>query len=185
MPYRVKHEDGFRWVDEETGHWSLVLAPVPGKIYMTGEQAERLVRRVILNQLINDHSELSYLSEGLLSEPRRIRLRTYATESWKYKEQAGRRGLGIERCRELVTRGMPRFVWVTEIQSVEQARSSQDCVVGEVVIDATENSQTAGVLYGALPGFQFELKSLGETIEYSSLGDERIEYFETGTAVHC
>jgi hypothetical protein len=183
-PFPVEHEGAVRWVDAETGHWTQMLAPMPGKVYMTGEEAERLVKRIVLTQLVMDDPELSYLSDGLMSDPRRLRLRTYATESWSYKNSAGRRGLGIERREELVIRGMPRFVWVTEIQSVEHALASRDCVIGEFVVDATANPQTAGVLYGTLPGLQFELKSFGEPIEYEELGDMSIDFFETGTAVH-
>jgi hypothetical protein len=183
-PYSVPVEGAERWFDGETGAWTQVLAPMPGKIYMTGEEAERLVRTIVIPQLINDHPELSYLGEGLTASPKRLRLRTYVVESWKYKHTAGSRGFGKDRLRELLVRGMPRWVWVTEVQSIEQA-GSQNCVVAEFAIDATANPKTAGVLYGSVPGLQLELDSLGETIVYDTLASDTIDYFKTGAAVHC
>lgn len=121
----------------------LLLVPVPGKIYLTGESAEIRAETIFAN-LLADESPAQALDMDTL------RLRTYVTRSGDYKIDMERRGLGplLRDHHKFV--GTSTWIWVVELQDLTAATSSPACVIGEVAFDATSSNLQPGPLFAHL-----------------------------------
>jgi hypothetical protein len=75
-----------------------------------------------------------------------------------------------------------RWVWVTELQDVAAAEQDPSCVLGEIVIDATSDSQRPNQLFANLPGWRIRWPALGSST--TALPSAQQEPYLSGCALH-
>lgn len=139
-------------VDPDTGDrhapWQLLLAPVPPKLWLLPEAAERIGRALLLR-----YEELE--GSGLLAEVwdrKRLSFRTTAMSGTRFKEAAARRGLDASTARELRLARLSRFVWVVEAVDRDARATGRPSVLGEVVFDSTSSDVSPNALVLRVPG---------------------------------
>jgi hypothetical protein len=182
----VQHDDSegpYLRVTDSTS-WAALVVPVPGKIFVTGEQAEEL-GEFLFREVIGRSPNLSDLGRQLDAQPKRFRLRTYVTEAADYKRDLQGRGLPQDVWISQIVRSTSRFIWVVELQDVDAARRGRDCVIGELAIDATSDPWTAGALFGNLPTTMFTVKELGATPELEPSPQTLGRFYASGAALHA
>lgn len=165
------------WVDTEIGRWEGIFIPRPSHtLYMTGDQAENLgsqsFKRIVL-ELPGVEKTDELAASGNTS------LRTYTIQANDYKERLRAR-VSERVCRLHIAEPMPKWVWVVELHDEHRATHAADSVIGEVVLDATADSETAGVLCGNVPGLWFKRES--RLLDEVVLDDRIDEYpmYESG-----
>ena len=137
-------------VDPATGHrqtWQLLLVPVPDKLWLRPEPAERMGRALMLAyDKFEGGERLSRLDAG-----QELAYRTYATASQRYKESAAARRLGQTAVRELRMARLSRLVWVVEAVHRERREAGRPSVLGEVLFDSTSSDLAPGTLAIRVP----------------------------------
>lgn len=139
-------------VDPATGDrhtpWQLLLAPVPDKLWLLPEAAERVGREYLLRY--------DKLASGAtltdLHDKGRLTFRTIAINSSTYKQRTVDRGLDADSSQELRLARLSRLVWVVEAIDREARRAKEPCVLGEVVFDSTSSDVSPNVLALRVPG---------------------------------
>ena len=158
----VRHDDQrgpYLWVrnmlrdvDPDTGDqyspWQILIAPVPEKLWLAPEAAERIGREYLMTYDLLEGAE--HLKE--LSEAGRLTFRTVAMSSALYKSRSGDRGLDSASLRELRLARFSRLIWMVEAVD-RDARSNKDpSVLGEVLFDSTSSDLGPNVLAIRVPG---------------------------------
>jgi hypothetical protein len=138
------------WTNDPKGKWLYLFVPMPGRIYLVGELAESIAR-LEFERLIKSRSEFAEVEKGLAADE--LRFRTYAIRGSEYKLRLQSRGVPVDVMRRHSVFPLSNWVWVTELQDRVAANTSRQCVVGEVVIDATSDHYDPNFLVGSLPGF--------------------------------
>lgn len=139
-------------VDPATGHhhspWQLLLAPVPDKLWLLPEAAERTGRELLLryDALAGTDTFADLRKAG------RLTFRTIAMTSSSYKERAASRGLDDDSRRELRLARLSRLVWVVEAVDRDAREAGTASVLGEVVFDSTSSDVAPNVLAIRVPG---------------------------------
>jgi hypothetical protein len=163
-----------------------LVIPMPGRIYLSGEAAERwaavIFKQLIEEQLKEGNEQLEPLLDGL-REGGPLRLRCYATESSEYMVALRARQPVSEVVNWHVGIPVSHWLWIVELQSRAAAAESTKCVLGEVAIDATSDEQWVNPLFGNLPGVVFFWPSLGDDIDVAASGQDLTPY-ATGCALH-
>ena len=158
----VRHDDQlgpYLWVDDilndidpATGHayspWQMLLAPVPEKLWLLPEAAERFGREYLLAY---DAIEGSNTFEAL-RQAGRLTFRTIAMTSSRFKERAEKRGLDHNSAEEVRLARLSRLVWVVEAVDRDARNSGAPSVLGEVVLDSTSNDKAPRMLVLRVPG---------------------------------
>lgn len=150
----IRHDDDhgpYRVVDDlhadRPDKWKALFVPLPGRIYLAGEAAEVHARFFFESQLAPEPANVkSDLRRGSL------RIRTYATTAAEYKRALRTRGLDESVSGFLANVSMSHWVWVSELQDAHAAAHGPECVIGEIVIDATSDDRSPHQLCGNLPG---------------------------------
>ncbi len=139
-------------VDPGTGHrhspWQLLLAPVPDKLWLLPEAAERTGSALLLSFDALDGT-------GTLADMQhsgRLTFRTVVMTAASYKERASSRGLDDGSRRELRLARLSRLVWIVEAIDREARSAGTPCVLGEVVFDSTSSDISPNVLAIRVPG---------------------------------
>lgn len=159
--------------DDPLGQWRFLFAPLPGKIYLTGEQAETHARTLFDGLRRRVPAEV----RPRLAD---IRFRTYVTQFGDYKLNMRER-LMPDPIRELFRdQGGSRWVWVTEFQDRSLAETDAICVLGEVVMDATSAGADPNRLFACLPGLVY----LWDDDGLLAIDAEDYEPYISGSAVH-
>lgn len=139
-------------IDSATGDhyspWQLLLAPVPDKLWLLPEAAERVGRELLLRY---DALEGTGTFAGL-RQAHRLTFRTTAMNASQFKDRASTRGLDHASIRELRLARLSRLVWVVEAVDRDARDAGQPCVVGEVVFDSTSSDASPNVLALRVPG---------------------------------
>lgn len=120
--------------EEIANIWGVII-PLPQGVPLTSEQAERKAARLI--RLWHDHS-----GEPL---PDNLVLRTYLIPSNEYKQRIEDSGMHIFVKQLLRGKPMPRWIWVTEISSIDSYNSLEESrwlITGQVIICATGSAWT-------------------------------------------
>lgn len=139
-------------VDRATGHlhspWQLLLAPVPDKLWLLPEAAERTGRELLLryDALAGTATFANLQGSG------RLTFRTTAMTSASYKERCATRGLDDNSRRELRLARLSRLIWVVEAIDRRARSDRKPCVLGEVVFDSTSSDVSPNVLALRVPG---------------------------------
>lgn len=141
------------WTESRPEHrpWSVAIAPLPHKVYMTADRAEVLAiatfeRRA--EQLEHEAEKANLLSQqayfqtilSRLARRNDVTYRTFFTTSTSYKEHALSR-LPNQIASAYAVSHWPRFVWVVElIDAAKRGSTSEgEVVLGEVIIDSTSD----------------------------------------------
>jgi len=128
--------------------WQLLVAPVPDKLWLLPEAAERVGREYLIRY---DALEGGRTLAGLQDDVR-LTFRTTAMASSHFKECADDRGLDGETVRELRLARLPRLVWVVEAIDRQARADRRPCVVGEAVFDSTSSDSAPNLLALRVPG---------------------------------
>jgi len=118
--------------------WSMII-PLPQGVMLSAEQAERKSARVI---------RWWHLRRGV-SLPEDMVLRTYLAQSSNYKSRARASGMSPFVKMMISGKPMPRWIWVTEVSSVDSYNSASPpdwLINGQVIVDATGNAFTPDFL---------------------------------------
>jgi hypothetical protein len=181
----VCHDDAvgpYRTIGDSTSDperpWQGLLVPLPDKIYLTAEAAERVGR---------EHLSVLIATEDDLSDLRALetRYRTYVCSSADYKMRLTDRGLpgDVVRWHRLI--GASHYVWIVELQDAAAAAQGRECVIGEIAIDATSDPLTPLPLAAHLPGRVLGWTEINGAMRQASSGQDLGGRFETATAVHA
>lgn len=153
----------------ERSRWEQVLAPLPEKLWLTGEAAERTgceqlvaaARKAKATGVAAAGSMVKAFEDGNLT------FRTFAITGSRLKERLAGRGTGALEGGSIddaiVVRAyrearLPRYVWVVEaIDRTERDTDSTSpfgpkCVYGEIVIDATSDPKEPNIVALRVPG---------------------------------
>jgi hypothetical protein len=139
-------------VDPRTGYrhslWQLLLAPVPEKLWLLPEAAERTGRELLLRyDALAGSDTFAAIQRG-----GRLTFRTIAMTSAWYKERAAARGLDADSQRELRLARMSRLIWVVEAVDRDARSAGTPSVLGEAVFDSTSSDVSPNVLAIRVPG---------------------------------
>lgn len=139
-------------VDAATGDhhtpWQLLLAPVPDKLWLLPEAAERVGRELLLAY---DGLAGSGDFAGL-EAANRLTFRTVAMSASSFKEETERRGLDDAAAREIRLARFSRLIWVVEAIDRDARAAKKPSVLGEVVFDSTSSDVSPNVLAIRVPG---------------------------------
>lgn len=157
-----------------------LVVPLPGRIYLPGEWAESVGQYVFRQELKREASLYEHLQA---LEEDRLRLRTYVIPIGDYKHALRSRCLPDDVVRWHAHTSGSHWVWVVELQD-RTAAETRDCVVGEVVIDATTDERHPNILFGNLPGV---LVRWPEEFPWPTVrsGSSQTELYRTGSAIHA
>lgn len=150
-PY-LRVDDILNDVDPATGDrhepWQLLLAPVPDKLWLLPEAAERFGRDLLLryDQLDGGGTLAELQKDG------RLTFRTIAMNSSTFKERTDGRGLDSASSQELRLARFSRLVWIVEAVDRRARDAGEACVLGEVVFDSTSSDVSPNVLAVRVPG---------------------------------
>ncbi len=179
-------------------HLRLMFVPLPNKVFITGEIAERIA----LDKLRNSAQKLGPLAKGALGEEEFLKFkpndqflraaqdlkvvsRTYLTYGWRYKSRALRNGVSSLLKNHLISRQFPKYVWVTEFSLPEEAMDHDPCkriVRAHAVTDATGSQMWESVQLLDMPGllitwtFDPSAPSDAPNVEMSLFSDD-FQYF--------
>jgi hypothetical protein len=160
--------------------WNALVVPMPGRIYLSGEAAERW-GRFVFEELIDEYNHLKHLAGGL--EEGRLRLRCYVAEAAHYMRELRKR----QPSEDVVVwhTGIPasHWLWIVELQDREAASRSSECVIGEVAIDATSDDNWVNPLFGNLPELTLRWPDLGEEIDVGE-STQNCTPYTSGCALH-
>ncbi|MCV7124925.1 hypothetical protein [Mycobacterium lacus] len=147
-PYLVVH-DVLNDVDRRTGKsygpWRTMHVPVPDKLWLAPEAAERKGGQFLLNasnQIASAAADpLPFAPIQDLINARQLALRTYAIRSNDFKANLEARAIPATIQREYRLARLPRFIWVVEAVDRQLRQAGAPCVVGEAVLDATSSDR--------------------------------------------
>lgn len=160
--------------DRSYGPWRTIHAPVPEKIWLTPEAAERRGGWYLLGaseeivQALDKRQSLDSLTE--LITQNRLSLRTYAIRSNDFKGSLATRGLSSNIRQEYCLSRLPRYIWIVEAIDRQLRKTNQPCVIGEAVLDATSSDHTPQILALHIHGVMWLQQTSGD-IRFPIYGD--------------
>jgi hypothetical protein len=128
--------------------WQLLIAPVPDKLWLMPESAERVGRAYLMAY---DQFERTGTFEELESAGQ-LTFRTVAMSSSSFKEVTEARGLDESSATGIRLARFSRLVWVVEAIDREARKAGAPCVLGEVVFDSTSSDSDPQALAVRVPG---------------------------------
>jgi hypothetical protein len=139
---------------QEHCRWEHILAPVPQKLWLTGEAAERhgsehllTTARVVMTEIPASKSMVTKFNRDQLS------FRTYAITGTRFKNRTAEAVTDPVVLAAYREARLPHYVWVVEaIDKVARERGEPECVLAEVVYDATSDERWPQVLATRVPG---------------------------------
>ncbi len=165
-------------------HAEFVMIPLPNKVFMTGEIAEKLawakVRSISEDRMQRVRRSLEKRAadkwdvdpDFYAAVESNLVARTYLTYGWKYKQRALKNSVIPKLKRELLLLQFPRFVWVTEFSLPTDVMGHDQCkhrVRAHVVVDATGSRFWESVILTHVPGIvvveTFDVTAPGQTTE--------------------
>lgn len=145
-PYLVVH-DVLNDVDQRTGKiygpWRTMHVPMPDKLWLAPEAAERKGGQFLLNasnQITSATGEpRPFTPVQDLIDAKQLALRTYAIRSNDFKASLDSRAVAVSIRREYQLARLPRFIWVVEAIDRRLRQEGAPCVLGEAILDATSS----------------------------------------------
>lgn len=164
--------------DADLGDWKALLIPLPGRIYLSGESAEVVARRVF------DLYSATEAMKQLFAQWDRgdTRLRSYVVKAGEYKLRLRARGLPDEVIASHALVSTSNWIWVVEQQHTESAKNGRRCVIGEIAVDATSDRLDVNPLFANMPGTCLTWYSPDENPIRRATSQAAL--YETGTALH-
>jgi hypothetical protein len=146
-------------VDAATGNhygpWSMLIAPVPEKLWLSPEAAERAGQRYMLamSEVVAGENLIKGVSAlHTLDAKGHIAYRTYAISATSFKAAALERGLDRASASEYRLARLPRLVWVVEAVDRRRRSKGQPSVIAEAVFDSTSTDFDPAELIIRVPG---------------------------------
>jgi hypothetical protein len=140
-------------------HWIRLLAPLPQKVWLSAEVAERtgwtMLQGTSRQAGLDGDRAAGRVARMFASRARRrpLTVRTYAIEASRFKRELVDRFDDPRVIEHYRTLRMPRYIWVVEaIDRAARRRPDRRCVLGEIVIDSTSDDRDPAVLAVRLPG---------------------------------
>jgi hypothetical protein len=103
-------------------------------------------------------------------------------EAAEYKHGLRSRGVPPEVVHFLARVSLSHWVWVAELQDRVAAAAGRQCVIGEIVIDATSDDRHPNFLCGNLPGRLMRWPALGALTQ--STTSSQADLYTSGAALH-
>jgi len=163
--------------EKDSDVWEMLLAPLPGRIYAPYEEVEK----PILEELADLAAR--FTAPDLLGE-RRTRVREYVAEVRDYKARLRSRGLPQAVADAHAQVPSARWLWVVELQDAELAKRSPECVLGEIVVDATSDRDDLVFLYANLPGTRISWPGPRRNRQVVRVPAAGVQPYLTGTALN-
>jgi hypothetical protein len=156
----------------------LLLVPSPGRIYLDASLAETAAQFHFERLMSSD----PIVKEHLTTPDDNLQLRAYVTEIAHFRENLAQRGLTADARAWLNMSSASHWVWAVELQDMKAAAKGRNCVIGEMIVDATTDERNAHVLFGLMPGrvYRWSDPKRGETKEPS----QQVDLYSTGCAIH-
>jgi len=158
------------------GAWRTIHVPVPEKLWLAPEAAERKGGRYLVNASTRiaaaSSQPLPFTPLEDLIAADRLALRTYAIRSNDFKRNISGRGLHASIVQEYALARLPRFIWVVEAIDRDLRQAGQPAVVGEAVLDATSSDHAPEEIALHVHGVMW-LQQTSRQIRFPILGDPR------------
>lgn len=156
-------EDLVAWLEAPEGErvgerpepeWQALFAPLPEKLWLTAEEAERIGISILLSQARSVQEATGTPHELLmLEEAQQLTFRTYAVDANRFKQRLPRRRMPAQLTRLYRLARWPRLIWVVEAvdrlrrpATCEDDARDADCVLAEVILDPTTSATRPNTL---------------------------------------
>jgi hypothetical protein len=178
-PYLVVHDvlnDTDQTSGKVYGPWRTMHVPLPEKVWLAPEAAERKGGEYLLGaskqitSVFRGPTPFSSLADLIAAD--RLALRTYAIRSNSFKAGLRSRRLPTRIRREYGLVRLPRFVWVVEAIDRELRQAGEPCVLGEAVLDATSSDHAPQQIALHVHGVMW-LQQTGGNIRFPIFGNAR------------
>jgi len=148
-PYQLVENFQF----DDYAPWHLLLAPLPPKVYLAGEDAEVIGQAYVL-QALEDGDDVGCraIVAGYRGEPRTVSFQAAVLQSNKFKLDLERRGVPDTLAGIYRRMPMSRWIWVVEAVDRELRNAEQPCVLAEAILDATDHIRDVRALAWRVPG---------------------------------
>lgn len=134
--------------------WEQLLVPLPEKLWLTGEAAERKGSEILFAAAETGArigiKEAARLTNAF--EAGRLTFRTYAISGNQFKTGLVQRFSDPIILREYAFARLPRFIWVVEAVDRQEREGNRACVLGEIILDATSDDREPQILATRIPG---------------------------------
>jgi hypothetical protein len=149
--------DGYRY-----SPWEALIVPVPEKLWLSPEPAERAGGEV-MQAAATAWSSGFPDSKALLDliNARQLALRTYATTANRFKAELHRRQVDTTLIREYRLARFSRLIWVVEAIDRRLRAQGNPAVVGEAILDATSSDYDPQFLALHVPGVAWVHRTKG------------------------
>jgi hypothetical protein len=126
------------------GPWQMMQVPMPEKIWLAPEVAERKGAELLLalsNEVATAYPAKPFLDLKELIALNRLRMHTYVVESSVFKANLLARGLATNVRRAYALARLSHYVWVVEAVDKALRDAGDPCVLGEAILDATSSDE--------------------------------------------
>ena len=172
-PYAVVGEDALL---EDESSWDALMIPLPPKVYLSGEGAERsafsnleIATEEAGREKAEPPPEAVQVVEGLMESKRPISVRSHLLDSRTYKAHLFEQGRDPRTVPPLRLAPLPHFVWVVEFQERAARDANEPCVIAEFVLDTTSHDSLPLICAVSLRG------GTSITAPISPVGQPRLE----------
>lgn len=133
--------------------WEHLLAPMPERLWLPGEAAERFGWDQLLRAARSAQSAVKS-AETLLKLQRdgQLTIRTFAIETNRFKRRFARNCSDVAVVEEYMYARMPKYLWVVEAIHKGRRAAGKPSVLAEILFDATSDEERPEVLSLRLPG---------------------------------
>jgi hypothetical protein len=133
--------------------WDYLVIPLPQKVYMPGEDAEK-IGAAFLGQALDDSLDPAarQLRERLGDPTRPLSFRSTVLRSNEFKERLHERQVPEPLAAVYRRMQMSRWVWVVELIDRQLRALNKPCVLAEAIIDATDQLRDSHALAWRIPG---------------------------------
>ena len=132
--------------------WQHLVTPLPSKVYMSGEGAEKLGRKKLRAILAKgEHPQCAELLADLDSDKPTIDFRSSVHHSNEFKRNL-QGNVPDEIAGTFQWLQLSRWIWIVELVYLDKWYKNEDCVVASAIIDATDHAQSHTLLGWRIPG---------------------------------
>jgi hypothetical protein len=144
------------WRMDPGGAWRIATVPLPRKVYLPGESAEKIARTLLPRVLAPLNNSLDVELANRLKQDAVARAGDKRSLSWRsmvlpsneFKRLAFRRGYSDQFLERVLLAQLSRWVWVVELTDRDSIYdpNKQPKVLADAIIDATEHARDPHLL---------------------------------------
>lgn len=156
---------------DEYAPWDYMIIPLPQKVYMPGEDAEK-IGEAFLRQALDDSTDpvSSDLRDRLANPARPLSFRSTVLQSNEFKTDLQNRQVPDTLAAVYRRMQMSRWIWVVELIDRDLRRRNEPCVVAEAIIDATDQLRDPHALSWRIPGLISQWSPDTDSVSQRNLG---------------